>query len=417
MSRARPWASWVGAGSLGMAALAVLALGATLFVALRALHAAESTVVRGESDALLAALSQDFFAEDMALPPSQEFLQRELSAHAEQGLRYLGVVERDGSTVLVEAGEAALRTARVRPGELIIEGRRVRVAHMFIPPRRHGPLFGRGNGPTWLMVELEPPIIQQLQGDLTRISVVAAGAGVVLLGFALALSRNARRIEAFERKAAREQRLVSLGSMASVMAHELRNPLASLKGHAQLLAEELENDEPKRLQRAERVVSEAERLERLTSSLLDFVRDGPLERETLTPAALIERALHDLDATRVRTELDAAPATLDVDAARMARALHNLIENALQADEHGTVRVRVRDAGELVVEVRDHGPGIDKDAKLFEPFSTTRVRGTGLGLSVVRRIAEQHGGSVTGITHPEGGALFTLRVPQPKASA
>ena len=95
------------------------------------------------------------------------------------------------------------------------------------------------------MLELEPPAIEKLRGDLARISVVAAVAGVVLLAFAFAWSRSAARLRAVERQTAQEQRLVALGSMSSVMAHELRNPLASLKGHAQLLVEDLEEGKNK----------------------------------------------------------------------------------------------------------------------------------------------------------------------------
>lgn len=390
-----------------MAALAVLALGATLYVAIRALHEAEGTVVRGESDALLGAIARDFAEVDE--PPTTDTLLRELAAYESVGLRYLAVVDREN--VLAEAGSATMPGVRIHPGEVAMEDRRVRVLGPLMPPRRLGRRPPQPGRPGLIVVEFEPPVINQLRGDLTRISVVAAVAGVVLLGFAAAWSRNARRIGEIERRAAREERLISLGSMASVMAHELRNPLASLKGHAQLLVEDLEGGAPKPLQKAERVVSEAERLERLTSSLLDFVRDGPLERESLSTAELMARALQDLDATRVDLVLDTNP--IDVDAARLARALHNVVDNALQADESGRVEVRVTSEGrDVVFTVRDHGPGIDASARLFEPFATTRVRGTGLGLAVVRRIAEQHGGSVAGENHPEGGAVFTLRIPK-----
>ena len=195
------------------------------------------------------------------------------------------------------------------------------------------------------------------------------------------------------------------------MAHELRNPLTSLKGHAQLLVEDLE--EPKRRAKAERVVREAERLESLTTSLLDFVRDGPIERSAVTPRELVSRTLEHLAAERVNVDLSAAPDALFVDEARLARALHNLVDNALQATSGSeAIELRVgRERSDALIEVRDHGDGIPAgaEAQIFEPFHTTRVRGTGLGLAVARRIAEQHGGSLTGENHPDGGALFRLR--------
>lgn len=278
-----------------------------------------------------------------------------------------------------------------------------------------------------VVIEFEPPVIARLHGHLTRISIVAAAAGAVLLAFAIAWARSAARLAEVERKAAREQRLVALGSMSSVMAHELRNPLASLKGHAQLLVEDLaELNEPKKKAKAERVVREAERLEVLTTSLLDFVRDGPMERTGVTPEELVDRALEHLDKARVRVDVAKSPAQLFVDVARFSRALHNLVENAVQASG-GTEPVELRIAEvpasdsapdslrsgrhEVIIEVRDRGPGIapGSESQIFEPFHTTRVRGTGLGLAVARRIAEQHDGSLHGENHPDGGALFRLR--------
>jgi two-component system sensor histidine kinase HydH len=200
-----------------------------------------------------------------------------------------------------------------------------------------------------------------------------------------------------------------------VIAHELRNPLAALKGHAQLLVEDLQG--PSRT-KADRVVEGAERLERLTGVLLDFVRDGPLDIRAVTPSELAGAALLDLPRERVRVDLTGAPASLDVDRERMALALRNLLQNAVQATPEGAAPVELRIVGgaggrEVVIEVRDHGPGLAADmaGQIFEPFVTTKTRGTGLGLTVARRIAEQHSGTLTGETHREGGAVFRLVVP------
>ncbi len=397
-----------------MAALAALALGATVVTSQRALSDASEVVIRGEGDLLLAALASDLA--DEAVPISRDALERALAAHHDAGLRYVALVDREGRPV-VEAGHAEIAAGPQRPGEAKIAGRRARISGMLAPPRRgmRPPVGLRpGPGPSLLVVELEPPVIETLRRDLGRIGVVAAGAVIVLFAFAIAWSRSARRLAELEQRAAREQRLVALGSMSSVMAHELRNPLASLKGHAQLLAEDLEEaGDEKRHAKAQRVVSEAERLEQLTTTLLDFVRDGPIERTHVSPSDVVERALMDLRRDRVRVDLSAAPATLEVDANRLARAIHNLVDNALQASPDGEVELTVaRDGGDAVVTVRDHGPGIPPgaEAQIFEPFVTTRVRGTGLGLAVARRITEQHGGTLTAANHPSGGAVFTLRL-------
>jgi len=406
-----------------MAALAVIALGTTVFVAQRALSSASDVIVRGEGDLLVHAVASDL-GENGGLP-TQALLESELGVHGDEGLRYVAVIDRDGRRPTIEAGTATIPGTPAR-GESTVLGRRARATSLFIPPRRFpsepgmsimGRRPDRGGPPSLLVVEFEPPVIETLRGDLTRISVVAAGAGAVLLAFAIAWSRSASRLAAIERQAAREQRLVALGSMSSVMAHELRNPLTSLKGHAQLLVEDLDGDDKKRA-RAERVVTEAERLESLTSSLLDFVRDGPVDVTPIAPSELVERSLEHLPSSRVRVDVSEAPAALLVDGTRLARAVHNLVDNALQATEDGEVDLRIARADrDVLIAVRDRGPGLPSGSPIFEPFITTRVRGTGLGLPVARRIAEQHGGTLVGANHPSGGAIFELRFPAAEGDA
>jgi len=414
--------------ALLMAVLAVLALGATVFIAQLALSDARDVVVRGEGDVLLSAVASELVEEGG--PPSAATLERSLAAHQAQGMRYVGVVDREGHAI-AEAGSAEMHGPLPRPGQSNVLGKRMRVAGPLMPPHRprmhlpndggaplarehHAPPFGLA----FLVVELEPPVMETLRGHLTRISIVAALAGGVLLAFAIAWSRSAGRLAAIEEKAAREQRLVALGSMSSVMAHELRNPLASLKGTAQLLVEDFEdaNDskDAKKKKKAERVVAEAERLEVLTTSLLDFVRDGPIERISVTPKELVDSALDGLTTARVKVDVERAPSELFVDRSRLARAIHNLVDNALQAQAEGDVSLTLekKDDG-AAIEVRDRGEGIPagQEAQIFEPFVTTRTKGTGLGLAVARRIAEQHEGTLTGENHPDGGALFRLTLP------
>ncbi len=405
-----------------MALLAAVALAVTVLVAQRALSHASEVVMRGEADGLVSTIVTDITqAEQDGTSTTKEWLAHELELHADRGLRYVAIVQRD--SILAEAGTPTMPDVKLRPGETSTVEKRVRVTG-FIPPIHAPQGLGGPYGPrphlppALLVVELEPPMIEQLRGHLQRISFVAAGAAAVLVLFAIALSRSAARLAAIEQRAAREQRLVALGGMSSVMAHELRNPLASLKGHAQLLAEDLDEelDGGKPKKKAERVVAEAQRIEELTTSLLDFVRDGPIEAAECTPTALVERALADVPRERVDVTTEEMPPFV-VDESRLARAVHNLVDNALKASkeaEHveltiarGNSRERV---GEVVITVRDHGPGIT-DEKMFEPFVTTRVRGTGLGLPVARRIAEQHDGTLVGENHASGGAVFTLRFP------
>jgi two-component system sensor histidine kinase HydH len=202
-----------------------------------------------------------------------------------------------------------------------------------------------------------------------------------------------------------------------VLAHEIRNPLASLKGHAQLLVESLQGvpDSPAGARdraKAERVVDEAVRLERLTNDLLEFARTGRIERAACDPRAVLTAAAARAPA-RVTIVADAAPTTWSLDAGRMTQALANLIGNALEAAPDAPVTATVAvDGGALVYRIRDRGPGLPGDvARLLEPFHTTRVKGVGLGLTVAQRLVELHGGALAGRTHPDGGAEFTVTIP------
>jgi two-component system, NtrC family, sensor histidine kinase HydH len=404
-----------------MGTLAALALAVTVLFAQHAVNDATDVVMRGDGDTLVSSVIVELWETDSL---TSETLTSVLQKHEARRLRYLGLVDRQDHHVIVEAGTATIEKGSYMPGETIRRGQRVRLVSL-IPfraeTRAAAGAAGAPDGPSllqpyprpYLVVEFEPPVIERLQGVLLRIAVVAAVAALVLIAFAVAWSRATARLSAVQQQVESERRLVALGRASSVIAHELRNPLAALKGHAQLLVEDLA--EPSR-SKATRVVDGAERLERLMAVLLDFVRDGPLDIRAATPALVVERALVDLPKDRIRVDLSRAPGTLHVDAERTSLALRNLLQNAVQATPDGAepVEVRVDAKGrEVVIEVRDHGPGLAPGAEtqIFDPFMTTKTRGTGLGLSIALRIAEQHHGRLTGETHGEGGAVFRLALP------
>jgi two-component system sensor histidine kinase HydH len=407
----RRWAWWAAKGAVAMAALAALGLAITVLVAHQALRNAADVLVRGDGDTLVTSVVVDL--SETVWPPTTATLAVVRAKHEAQGLRYVALVDRHDGQTLVEAGAAAIAKSAQMPGEVVRQGRRARLvdalARLYARRRDLDELTER----PFVVLEFEPPLIARLQTDLTRISVVAAVAASVLIALAFAWSRTVARLSAVQQQAERERRLVALGRASSVIAHELRNPLAALKGHAQLLVEDLA--EPSRA-KAARVVEGAERLERLTSVLLDFVRDGPLDVRPVAPVELIDRALVELPRDRVRIDLSRAPETLHIDAERTSLALRNLLQNAIQATADGTEPVEIRidgNARDILIEVRDHGTGLapGAEAHIFDPFVTTKARGTGLGLSIARRIAEQHNGTLTGETHVQGGAVFRLVLP------
>ena len=252
--------------------------------------------------------------------------------------------------------------------------------------------------------------------DLSHAHTNLLASGAVALAAMLALGLVALRLlkdrESIAQSLAQSRHLSSLGEMSAVLAHEIRNPLASLKGHAQLLAERLEGDARLSL-RAGRVVSDAERLERLVDELLTFARTGKLDLREVRPEAWVRGVVEAVDA-RIDVETERAPARWRLDSSRLGEALSNVLRNALDADGQGRVSVRVTtERSELVIEVRDHGAGITpgEEERIFEPFHTGKVRGTGLGLAIARRAAALHGGTLTAQNHRDGGALFRFALP------
>lgn len=211
-----------------------------------------------------------------------------------------------------------------------------------------------------------------------------------------------------------QRRLSTLGELSAVLAHEIRNPLASLKGHAQLLAERIPAGAPER-RKVDRIVSEAHRLEDLTTDLLDFVRTGPLEVQEADLGDLFHKVAMDVGREDVEVDTSQAPPTWPLDAQRMRQVLQNLVRNAVDASPAGTpIQVKVaREGTSLSMSFLDQGEGIPEESLelIFEPFFTTRTKGTGLGLAVARRIVELHGGTLTARNRPEGGAEFRITLP------
>jgi two-component system sensor histidine kinase HydH len=266
-----------------------------------------------------------------------------------------------------------------------------------------------------LLLEFEPTVSNQLRDRAHESFVFSLTAAVCLLaltfGLWISMQREAKQRERRER----ERQLTLLGEMSAVLAHEIRNPLASLKGTAQLLGEQLDAVSPLQ-KKVTRIVDEAKRLEELSSTLLDLVRSSSVEPKPVDPVKLVLGAAQSLASERIVVDAAAAPESWPLDAPRFEQVLKNLLQNALQASPEGARAVEVTvvvERGKLTLRVRDHGAGLPpgSEQKIFEAFHTTRAHGTGLGLAVARRIVELHGGKLSAENHPEGGAVFTLVIP------
>jgi two-component system sensor histidine kinase HydH len=370
-------------------ALIAAALVATTWVTRNAVGDAFTAARDGEALAVEQAVRADLF--DLGVMPDEGALEQLLRDHP--GLRYVAIIDGRGR-VLASAGTPVGSEVRVGRRAISHVGGRIRIATRAV--LRHARPWGG------LVIEVQPVEADQLRDSATWSLAIGGISALVMLGVAIALVRRELRRRAEEQVRERERRLASLGEMSAVLAHEIKNPLASLKGNAQLLAGAAEG---KQKAKAERVVDEAVRLEKLVSDLLAFVRTGQLERRAIAPASLVPDG--------VDADVGQAPATWSLDEARMRQVIGNLVENGQAAG--GPVAVRIAHEGRrLVIEVADKGPGVpaeDRD-KIFEPFFTKKTRGTGLGLAVARRVAEAHGGTITVADAPGGGAIFRVEIPE-----
>jgi len=228
------------------------------------------------------------------------------------------------------------------------------------------------------------------------------------------------RIKALEEQLRRSERLASLGRLAAGIAHEIRNPLSSIKGFASILAGRHSTDE-RSLKISEVMIQEVERLNRVISELLDFARPTELHKERRLVQDLIKRSLPlvEREATErnVRIDFNVEPEGLEaeIDPDRFAQILLNLYLNAIQAmDGGGVMKVEaLQDGTETLVRVSDSGSGIHPEhiPHIFDPYFTTKATGVGLGLANVHKLVEAHEGEIEVESHPARGTTFTIHIP------
>jgi len=236
------------------------------------------------------------------------------------------------------------------------------------------------------------------------------------------LEASLGELRAAQEALVRSERLSAVGEMASVVGHELRNPLTAVTNSHFLLRQSLGDPAPdpveKHLAMAERETAKAATL---AEDLTAFVRP----RSPVFEPVRLDEVVHEvLEATPppsgVDVSVDTQSDVIEADRVQITEVLVNLVTNAYQAmPEGGSVTVAARATnGSASLVVADSGPGVAPDAaaRLFEPFFTTKANGTGLGLAIVRRLVESHGGDVSLDNGDPGGARFTVRVPVSQGS-
>jgi signal transduction histidine kinase len=220
------------------------------------------------------------------------------------------------------------------------------------------------------------------------------------------------------------ERLAAIGQLTATVSHELRNPLGTLMTSVSVLTRYLDGTEPHVREELDRIQRNVWRCVRIIEDLLEFSRKRDA---TLRPVAVdtwIEQQIGEMHpANSVSVDLDlASGATVPIDSEKLRQAFINILQNAFQAVEANEARetgksrivVRTRNVGEMVeLSVEDNGLGMSAEARrrIFEPLFSTKAFGVGLGMTLVKRIAEQHGGSVAVDSQQGKGTTVTMLIP------
>jgi two-component system sensor histidine kinase HydH len=243
----------------------------------------------------------------------------------------------------------------------------------------------------------------------------------VFLGNVL-LFKDLTEVRTLRREVARSQRLASVGRLAAGVAHEIRNPLSSIKGFATYFKERYP-DRPDDQQTADIMIHEVDRLNRVVGQLLEFARPVPVKRQPISLQDLLKdsiRLIEDRAAqknisiqTRNDTGIDAAWGDPD----RINQILLNLYLNAIDSMQNGgELNVELSSEGdgeEICIKVSDSGGGINPEhlSKVFDPYFTTKSTGTGLGLAIAHNIVEAMDGRIKVESDKKRGTTFTLNLP------
>ncbi len=241
----------------------------------------------------------------------------------------------------------------------------------------------------------------------------------ILQGMADRVGTVVDRLQQTEHEILRAEQMSALGQLAAGLAHELRNPLTSMKLLVQAAAEG-GPDAALRGRDLAVVADEVARLDRSLQTFLDFARPPRLEKRQADVRQVLRQTL-DLVSARatrqvvtIRSDFPAQPLLVEADHELLRQVFLNLVLNSLDAlPQGGAIQVAAAGGKAVSITVADDGPGISVDPpdQIFEPYVSTKETGLGLGLAICRRIVDAHGGQITVANGPAGGAVFTVRLP------
>ncbi|MBW1980550.1 MAG: PAS domain-containing protein [Deltaproteobacteria bacterium] len=233
--------------------------------------------------------------------------------------------------------------------------------------------------------------------------------------------RDLGEVKRLQAEIRRQEKLAALGNLAAGVAHEIRNPLSSIKGLAGYFGDKFDEGSEDR-EAAAVMVREVDRLNRVISELLEFARPSELRLREMNVNEVLQHSVRliqeDARASGVKLEValaDDLPSVF-IDPDRFSQAILNLCLNGIQAMTEGgilSISSMLTRNRRVAVEIADTGPGIRTEelSKVFDPYFTTKTKGTGLGLAIVHKIVEAHGGNIKVKSEVGKGALFTIYLP------
>jgi PAS domain S-box-containing protein len=229
-----------------------------------------------------------------------------------------------------------------------------------------------------------------------------------------------RNLEKAQDMIIRNEKLAAIGEVSARLAHEIRNPLATIGGFATLIQKKYD-DKDRTIRNANIIAEEVHRLEHILSNVLDFTKTGDPKKTSGDINALVHKTLSVMEGNIVSNgvvvvlDLAGEPLVIDFDESQIKQVLINLIQNAINAmPEGGALEIKTSSDGrEARIQIHDTGVGIPPQhlENIFEPFFTTRGNGTGLGLSISNRIVQNHGGRLEISSKEKGGTMVTIVLP------
>ncbi len=266
--------------------------------------------------------------------------------------------------------------------------------------------------------------IKQLHGKIIPASVIATEVVTndgIFVGH-MYLIKDLTQIKQLQSEIQRKDKLAAIGNLAAGVAHEVRNPLSSIKGYATYFKSYFAEDDENRAI-AEVLINETDRLNRVITELLEIARPSEIKPKEVDVQSIFETAVRLVQAdanmkikTEIITEIDDGLETIFIDSDRFLQVLVNIYLNGIQAmPEGGLLQTKVSSEGDLIaITVTDKGCGMSRETReqIFNPYFTTKNSGTGLGMAIVQKIIEAHNGEIT-VSSVEGkGTVITIHIPK-----